>query len=141
MTPTLWLVLIIVIILVVWWLMSRTAETEQPDIAVHAQEEEHAVTPTRAEPIEVAPTSAPDDLTVLEGIGPKVNKVLQAAGIQTFGQLAGADLDNLKKILEENGLQFMDPGTWPQQAKLLAEGKMEEFQELASKLKGGRKVE
>jgi large subunit ribosomal protein L21 len=32
------------------------------------------------------------------------------------------------------------PETWPQQAKLLADGKKEELKKLQEELKGGRKV-
>jgi hypothetical protein len=33
-----------------------------------------------------------------------------------------------------------DPGTWPQQAKLAAEGKMDELKKLQEELQGGRRV-
>ncbi len=82
----------------------------------------------------------PDDLTILEGIGPKVNKLLRAHGISTFAQLAQTPADVIYTILKDNGLRFMDPETWPRQAKLAAEGKMDELQVLMDNLKGGRKV-
>lgn len=84
---------------------------------------------------------APDDLASLEGIGPKVNQILQAAGITTFAQLAKANVEHLNELLEANDLQFMDPAYWPEQARLLVEGKAEELAELQEKLKGGRMVE
>lgn len=85
-------------------------------------------------------TVLPDDLTILEGIGPKVNKLLQAQGIKTFSQLAATKFEDINAILIANGLQFMNPTSWPQQAKLAAEGKMDELQALMDNLKGGRKV-
>lgn len=135
MQPWVWLIIIIVIILVVWWLMSRSAQTYEADFEVSHEAESQPETP--AEP----PPTKPDDLASLEGIGPKVNRILQEAGITTFDQLAAAELGQLDEILEANGLQFMDPASWPEQAKLAAEGKNEELQALQDRLKGGRKVE
>jgi large subunit ribosomal protein L21 len=136
MQPWVWLLIIIVIILVVWWLMSRSAKTYEAGFEIdHAQ-------PAVSEEPEAAPPSAPepDDLTILEGIGPKVNTLLQTAGIATFSQLANADVSSLKEILEANDLQFMDPTSWPEQAQLAAEGKSEELKAFQDSLKGGRKA-
>lgn len=91
-------------------------------------------------PVSPPEPAKPDDLTLLEGIGPKVNGVLQAAGISTFAQLAAADLSHIQKLLEDAGYAYMDPASWPQQAKLLAEGRMEEFEAMTATLKGGRKA-
>ncbi len=82
----------------------------------------------------------PDDLTIIEGIGPKVNQVLQASGIQTFAQLAETSEESLKAMLASAGLQHLDPGTWAEQAALVSEGKMDEFEALTNRLKGGRET-
>ena len=81
-----------------------------------------------------------DDLTIIEGIGPKVAKIFVEAGITSFAELAGKTKEELEAILDPNGPVYvaMDPTTWPQQAQLLADGKMEEFNALTEKLKGGR---
>ena len=80
-----------------------------------------------------------DDLTVLEGIGPKVSSLLNAAGIATYAQLAAADPAHLAEVLRAAGLSMMDPATWPQQAALAAAGKWDELKALTSQLKGGRR--
>lgn len=80
----------------------------------------------------------PEDLTIVEGIGPKINALLQQNGIHTFAQLAAADVAVLVKILKENGLQFAKPNSWPEQARLAAEGKMDELKTLQDKLIAGR---
>lgn len=156
-----WVVIFIIVALIVWWLLTR-ATTEEPDIHVehgehHETEEAESADVHRVEvakelveetPVEHAPVvpsvpiepSIPDDLTVLEGIGPKVKSVLNSAGITTFVQLAEADLGYLNKILDGAGYAYMDPVTWPEQAQLLAEGRMEEFEKLTANLKGGRRV-
>lgn len=81
-----------------------------------------------------------DDLTVIEGIGPKVAKIFVEAGITSFAELATKSKEELEAILDPNGPVYvaMDPTTWPQQAQLLADGKMDEFNALTEKLKGGR---
>jgi ribosomal protein L30 len=81
----------------------------------------------------------PDDLERIEGIGPKIAGVLQAAGITTFAQLAAADTDRLGAILSEAKLNLASAETWPEQAALAAAGKWDEFERLTESLKGGRR--
>ncbi|MDQ3004127.1 MAG: 50S ribosomal protein L21 [Chloroflexota bacterium] len=81
-----------------------------------------------------------DDLTLIEGIGPKVAKVLGEAGILTFSQLAEANADDVQKILNEAGLKMMDATSWPAQAKLAADDDMDGLKKMQDKLSGGRKV-
>jgi predicted flap endonuclease-1-like 5' DNA nuclease len=91
--------------------------------------------------IPLAPIAAavPDDLEVIEGIGPKIAGLLKAAGISTFAQLAGADLGRLDEILQSAGLRRLaNPSTWPEQAKLAAAGDWEALEILQGQLKGGR---
>lgn len=87
---------------------------------------------------EVEQWTEPQDLTLVEGIGPKINSILHGAGVNTFADLAGMDADKIKDILTEAGLRLADTSTWPMQAKLAAEGKLDELQALQDSLKGGR---
>lgn len=80
-----------------------------------------------------------DDLVKIEGIGPKVVKVLARAGIVTFDDLAEADAADVQKVLDRAGLQMMNPEGWIDQAKLAAKGDWVAFEKLQKKLKGGRK--
>jgi len=80
-----------------------------------------------------------DDLAIIEGIGPKIAKALNKAGILTFVQLADAGADKIAGILSEAKLPG-DPTTWGQQARLAAQGKMDELKQLQDKLQGGRQV-
>lgn len=102
-------------------------DLEAPSIDLHAP---------RAEAISVP--GLPDDLTIVEGIGPKVNQILHAAGIGTFAQLAEAAPDRLRAILEDARLGFMDPATWPEQARLAWEGKLDELKDYQDRLTGGK---
>lgn len=100
-----------------------------------------AAPPERAvKPAPAAPVAQADDLTIVEGIGPKIAGVLQAAGITTFAQLAAADVAQLTEIVQQADLRLAHPDTWPEQAALAAEGKWDELQSLTSQLKGGRRV-
>lgn len=99
------------------------------------------------EPEIVAPAPTPepkaDDLTRIEGIGPKISSVLNAAGITTFAHLAAAEPGRLLQVLEEADprlLRLADPRTWPEQAELAAAGNWEALQALQESLKGGRRA-
>ena len=80
-----------------------------------------------------------DDLTAIEGIGPKIGDLLIAAGIATFAQLASAKISKIEEVLKAAGSRYAlaKPGTWPEQAALLAAGKFDEFEKLADELDGG----
>jgi hypothetical protein len=81
-----------------------------------------------------------DDLTVIEGIGPKISGMLKENGITTYKVLAKTDAAKIVNLLKKAGFTLAEPSTWPEQAALLAEGKMKELKVLQSNLKGGRRV-
>lgn len=66
--------------------------------------------------------STKDNLTKIKGIGPKIQSLLNAKGINTFKGLASAKKSTLDAILVEAGPRFQmhDPSTWMKQAKELA---------------------
>ncbi|MGB5402475.1 MAG: 30S ribosomal protein S2 [Robiginitalea sp.] len=79
------------------------------------------------------------DLTLIEGIGPKTAEALLNAGLDSFEILSEADPERIKEILTEasSRLAHLDPGSWPKQAKMAAEGKLEELKEWQESVKGG----
>ena len=81
-----------------------------------------------------------DDLTKVEGIGPKISELLVNAGITTFAQLADTEVVKLREILYDAGSKFKshDPETWPVQSKLAADGKWDELKKLQDELIGGK---
>lgn len=91
-----------------------------------------------AQPKAAAPKT--DDLTIVEGIGPKIAELLQNAGIQSFADLAKAKPAAIKTILEAAGKRYQmhDPATWPKQAALARDGKSAELAKLQAELKGGK---
>ena len=100
----------------------------------------------KAKAVKVAKPTAPtpavkDDLTKIEGIGPKIAEIFAAKGIVTFTDLSKAKPAALKNILDDAGSRFKmhDPSTWPAQAKLAAAGSWDKLQTLQDELKGGKK--
>lgn len=81
-----------------------------------------------------------DDLTRIEGIGPKVSKVLNQAGISTFEALANANPSEVQEVLNAAGLQMMNPEGWIEQARLAAAGDWAALEKLQDNLKGGRRA-
>jgi large subunit ribosomal protein L17 len=91
-------------------------------------------------------TTAPedtDDLTIVEGIGPKIAELCNAKGIYTFAQLASTSEETLKSMLDEAGARFAvhNPSTWAQQAQMAANGNMDELKVWQDELKGGKEEE
>lgn len=82
-----------------------------------------------------------NDLTVIEGIGPKINELFHNNGIKTFAELANCSETQMRTILDTGGSRFRiaNPSTWAQQAALAAENKWAELKKLQDKLSGGVK--
>lgn len=84
--------------------------------------------------------SAKDDLKKIEGIGPKIEGLLNGGGIHTFSQLAKAALSTLQEILDAAGPRYKihDPGTWSKQAAYAADGDWDKLKEYQDFLQGGK---
>lgn len=70
-----------------------------------------------------------DNFEIIEGIGPKINDVMHAAGIHSFVALAELDIPAISRILDAAGPNFKlaNPETWAQQSKLCATGQWEKL--------------
>lgn len=80
-----------------------------------------------------------DDLTMIEGIGPKIQELLYKNGINTYSQLADSETEQLQEILAAGGSTFRlaDPTTWPRQARLAAAHDWVRLQAMKEQLTGG----
>ena len=77
-----------------------------------------------------------DDLTKIEGIGPKIASVLAENGITTFAKLAEAKDEDIQEMIKDvPGNHKAD--TWNEQAALARDGKWDELKKLQEKLDGG----
>lgn len=98
-------------------------QAEKADMDVKAMEalEKHKV--------ETVENIAKDDLTVIEGIGPKIQKLLNENGIFTYKDLAQTGVGRLREILDSAGAQLAmhDPTSWPAQANFAANEMWEEL--------------
>jgi large subunit ribosomal protein L13 len=81
-----------------------------------------------------------DDLKVVEGIGPKIEGLLQEAGISNWADLAAADVEKLNGVLAEAGSRYSmhDATTWPKQAQLCVDEAWAELEKYQDELDGGR---
>lgn len=87
---------------------------------LHRRQEQQITSAQIASPT----TDKPDDLTKIEGIGPKTAALLQKHGITTYHDLAGISMEKLEGILTAGGGAFLRHGheTWAGQAQLAAKG-------------------
>jgi len=112
----------------------------------HAQKDHdhggNAETKAAAAAASTAPqtSTAADDLRKIEGIGPKIQEVLNGGGIMSFEQLSLTSEERLQEILDsaEGNFGGNSPESWAQQAKLAFEGKWDELKDLQDKLDGGK---
>ena len=83
---------------------------------------------------------AGDNLKIVEGIGPKIEQLLKAAGIRTWAELAHATPEEIKAVLTKAGSQYNshNPGTWPKQADMAAKGQWEALETWQKELMGGK---
>lgn len=137
--------LVVIVFAVIWVLYEEGKasgdKTEQPQAAGVAIAPGGSAMPAAADrPEEMPPPAQVDELTLIEGIGPKISGVLRAAGITTFAQLGATEVSRLTQILREVNLSLADPTTWPEQARLAAAGNWETLQSLQDELKGGRRT-
>ncbi len=81
-----------------------------------------------------------NDLTTIQGVGPALAQLCISRGLTTWWSLAHADIELLRSMLAEAGPKYQvhDPTTWPQQARLLANGQWERFATLAAALRAGQ---
>ncbi|WP_297702919.1 30S ribosomal protein S2 [uncultured Eudoraea sp.] len=80
-----------------------------------------------------------DNLTKIEGIGPKAAEALTKAGIDSYAKLAKVNAEKIKEVLTEasSRMAHLDPDSWPKQAKMAADGNWDELKDWQDKAKGG----
>jgi len=147
--------LIGLLILLWWWIrqqqegQSISAQTEPMEIEVPPETPSalaDASRPASADKQQPdttepkAPEPEPDDLRRIEGIGPKIAKLLREAGVESYAQLAAMSADEIRDILTAGGVPVSKPDTWPEQANLAANGDWEGLEALQGQLKGGRRA-
>ena len=81
-----------------------------------------------------------DDLKKVEGVGPKIQELLNNGSIYTFSALATISADAIKDILLAAGDRYKmhDPTSWPMQASLAAQGRWDELKKWQDEAIGGK---
>ena len=117
-------------------------ETKPAPVVENAPEPKVAVETTKEAVEKEAPKkakTASDDLTKIEGVGPKAAEALTNAGMGSFIDIAKGDADKIKEVLTEasSRMAHLDPTSWPKQAQMAADGKWDELKEWQDNVKGG----
>ena len=82
-----------------------------------------------------------DDLTKVEGIGPKYAEALIAAGISTYADVAKASEEDFQKAAEAAEMNMAaSMATWAKQAQYLVDGDEEGLKAYQDELDGGREA-
>ena len=157
-----WLVLGFLLGWLANWLLSKMLRKDVPDRprvdeAAAAQEaarnhdalvEAAAAPPARVIDVGAARAAGfnikhDDDLTIIEGIGPKIDDLFHANGVVSFAQLARLSVAEMLEILERGGphFQLANPGSWARQAALASENRWAELKRLQEDLIAGRPVD
>jgi predicted flap endonuclease-1-like 5' DNA nuclease len=107
----------------------------QSEIVKAAEPVAEAVVATAAEP------AKPDDLTLIEGIGPKSAAALAAGGVTTFAQVAALTPAALEALVKGQKVRLVgSTASWPSQARLAAAGELTALEDLQRRIKSGGKV-
>lgn len=68
-----------------------------------------------------------NDLKIVDGIDPKIEKLLNDHGITDWAKMEMADLNTLSGLLQSAGYPNLNPQSWPYQSSLARQGKWEEL--------------
>ncbi len=128
--------------------VKQEADDKIEDEVVVAEEENLvAEAPVVEKPVKAKATSTEtkepktkaDDLTKVEGVGPKAAEALANAGLATFAELAKSNPDDIKEILTaaSSRMAHLDPTSWPKQAKMAADGEWDKLKTWQDNAKGG----
>ncbi|QLG44600.1 30S ribosomal protein S2 [Costertonia aggregata] len=110
-----------------------------PEVEVDVEATKEAVEKEKKAPKKAAKKTDADDLTKIEGVGPKAAEALANAGMATFADIAKGDPEKIKEVLTEasSRMAHLDPTSWPKQAQMAADGKWDELKEWQESVKGG----
>lgn len=112
------------------------AKALQLNASTTASQPEKPTTPKKTTAKKKNSKTKTDNLQLIEGIGPKIESILKEAGITTYADVASKSENQLRDILAKAGNRFKshNPSTWPEQAALARDGKMEALKTLQDKL-------
>ena len=133
------LIFFALVFVVAWRLIVNRSEPAihaEPHAGAHTEHDVEVA--SRASGIDLS-AAVPEDLTLIEGIGPKINQILHEKGIHTFAELAETSPEFLSALLREHRIPGT-PITWPEQARLAALGDWDGLKTLQQNLTAGRRA-
>ena len=83
--------------------------------------------------------SGPDNLEIIEGIGPSIAHLMRSSGVNSFAKLAGMSIAGLQTILDKGGPRFRmaNPQTLAEQAALAVANRWADLRRLQDALDAG----
>jgi len=141
------LIFFALVFIVAWRLMANRSAAPVAHTDAHGDAHSDAQSDTRSDAPEALSVethaqtleTVPDDLTIVEGIGPKIKQILNENGIYTFAELAETSPEFLGKLLRAHRLPNV-PVTWPEQARLASLGDWDGLKTLQENLTAGRRA-
>jgi len=81
-----------------------------------------------------------NDLSLIEGIGPKIRSLFHNFEISTWQALSDTSVAKCQEVLDSGGDRYKvhDPASWPMQAKMAAEGKWKDLAKWQHEHKHGK---
>lgn len=114
---------VIVAIVIWWWLQEQDEGPKSVEIKrVVLPKDGMETAPLKKVQSQLRPKAKPkavepDDLTAIDGIGPKYATVLNDAGVTTFAQLATMEAEEIRDVFRTAVGRAPDPSGWIEQAK------------------------
>ena len=115
---------------------SRSIITEQPVLKKPVVAKIVKIEQPVMEPV----SSTPDDLKIIEGIGPKIEEILNKHNIYTYDSLAETSPIRIAAMLRTAGprYQIHDPSSWPKQATLAKQGRWQSLEDYKIRIISGK---
>lgn len=81
-----------------------------------------------------------DDLTIVEGIGPKIQELFHNHGVNSWKEMGETSVSRCQDILNTGGERYSvhNPGTWPRQAAMAASGEWQKLKDWQDVLDHGK---
>jgi len=88
----------------------------------------------------------PTDLKIIEGVGPKIEDILNKEGYKNWSDIANSKVEDLKNIMHDAGPRYRihNPATWNQQAKMAIKGDWQnliDLQKILSSKRTGAEID
>jgi len=118
---------------------NSSLKSELEDLVKKSSTEKHSFSAAKAKEA-FGEKIVNNDLTIVEGIGPKIAELFNKEGIKTWKDLSETTVEKCQQILESAGTSYKahNPTSWPLQAEMAYTGKWEELKKWQDDMLGGK---